>query len=342
MISVIVPVYNAEKTLMDCVRSILEQTYPGYELILVNDGSSDHSGYLCDEVLKYCNAREVRCQVIHKQNGGVSSARNCAMEQANGEFFVCVDSDDVVEPCYLEDFVRTAREHPEFGHVLCGFRCTSHVHNYILSEREPLSVLDRREYMRLYDAILIQGPCLGLYRTELVRSNHLKMREDMSLAEDTLFNLAYLDVLDRTTIGVINKTNYIYHNDDPGSLNRKYRQDLLPIYEEVEQHLKAALEKWGVTSEKDWKRYYNVVVFQHLKAMNNTFHPSNLMTFSEKIAFNNTIMQEKTFREALGNCTVTITPARRKAYLSGDYKRVLMLDRIDKAKQSVRRLLKNT
>ena len=84
MISVIVPVYNAEKTLMDCVRSILEQTYPGYELILVNDGSSDHSGYLCDEVLKYCNAREVRCQVIHKQNGGVSSARNCAMEQANG------------------------------------------------------------------------------------------------------------------------------------------------------------------------------------------------------------------------------------------------------------------
>ena len=85
-----------------------------------------------------------------------------------------------------------------------------------------------------------------------------------------------------------------------------------------------------------------MVVFQHLKAMNNTFHPSNLMTFSEKIAFNNTIMQEKTFREALGNCTVTITPARRKAYLSGDYKRVLMLDRIDKAKQSVRRLLKNT
>lgn len=342
MISVIVPVYNAEKTLMDCVRSILEQTYPDYELILVNDGSSDHSGYLCDEVLKYCKVREVRCQVIHKQNGGVSSARNCAMEQANGEFFVCVDSDDVVEPCYLEDFVRTAREHPEFGHVLCGFRCTSHVHNYILSDREPLSVLDRRDYMRLYDAILIQGPCLGLYRTELVRSNHLKMREDMSLAEDTLFNLAYLDVLDRTTIGVINKTNYIYQNEDQGSLYRKYRQDLLPIYEEVELHLRCALVKWGVTSADDWKRFYNAILFQYLNAMQNTFHPSNPMSFSEKIAYNDVILKKKTFRDALENCTLSMTPTRRKAYLSGNYKRVLVLDRIDETKQSVSHFLKNT
>ena len=134
MVSVIIPVYNAEKTLMACAQSLFEQTYPDYELILVDDGSTDQSGRLCDEVLKLCRARGVCCQVIHKQNGGVSSARNCAMEHANGEFFVCVDSDDIVEPCYLEDLVRTAEEYPEFGHVLCGFRCTSHVHDYVFSQ----------------------------------------------------------------------------------------------------------------------------------------------------------------------------------------------------------------
>ena len=341
MVSIIVPVYNAEKTIEDCVASVLHQTYSDFELILIDDGSTDRSGQICDALQSRCVAQNVRCQVIHQPNGGVSRARNLGMSHAKGEFFVCVDSDDIVEPCYLEDMVRTAREHPEFGHVLCGFKCTSHVHDYIFTDKEPLSVLDRRDYMRLYDAILIQSPCLGLYRTELVQRNHLRMREDMSLAEDTLFNLTYLDVLDHTTIGVVNKSNYIYRNEDPESLYRKYRQDLLPTYEEVERHLRCALVKWGVTSADDWKRYYNAILFQYLNAMKNTFHPRNPMTFPEKIAYNNMILEKKTFREALEKCTLSLTPARRKAYLSGDYKRVLVLDRMDNIKQSIRRLLKN-
>lgn len=342
MVSIIVPVYNAEKTIEQCVQSILHQTCSDYELILIDDGSTDRSGQICDALQSRCFDQNVRCQVIHQQNGGVSKARNVGMEHVNGEYFVCVDSDDVVEPCYLEDLVRTASEHPEFGHVLCGFKCTSHVHDYIFTDKEPLSVLDRRDYMRLYDAILIQSPCLGLYRTELVQRNHLRMREDMSLAEDTLFNLTYLDVLERTTIGVVNKTNYVYQNEDSGSLYRKYRQELLPIYEEVGQRLKEALEKWGVKSAEDWNLYYNAIFFQYLNAMENTFHPSSPMTFPDKVAYNNRILQKKTFRDAVENCTVSILPARRKAYLSGDYKRVLALDWMDKAKKTVMRLIKNT
>lgn len=341
MVSIIVPVYNAEKTIEVCVASVLHQTYSDFELILIDDGSTDRSGQICDALQSRCVAQNVRCQVIHQPNGGVSRARNLGMSHAKGEFFVCVDSDDIVEPCYLEDMVCTAREHPEFGHVLCGFKCTSHVHDYIFTDKEPLSVLDRRDYMRLYDAILIQSPCLGLYRTELVQRNHLRMREDMSLAEDTLFNLTYLDVLDHTTIGVVNKSNYIYRNEDPESLYRKYRQDLLPTYEEVEQHMRSSLKKWGITSADDWKRYYNAILFQYLNAMKNTFHPRNPMTFPEKIAYNNMILEKKTFREALEKCTLSLTPARRKAYLSGDYKRVLVFDRMNNIKQSIRRLLNN-
>ena len=97
MVSVIVPVYNSEKTLSACVQSILNQTYLDYEIILIDDGSKDYSGQICDEWGSICEERKVRCQVIHQENGGVSRARNRGIEQAKGEYFVCVDSDDIIE-----------------------------------------------------------------------------------------------------------------------------------------------------------------------------------------------------------------------------------------------------
>ena len=98
MISVIVPVYNAEKYLKECIRSILNQTIQNLELILVNDGSTDGSGYICDEYINKDN----RIKVIHKENGGVSSARNMGISEATGEYFTFVDSDDYLEPNALE------------------------------------------------------------------------------------------------------------------------------------------------------------------------------------------------------------------------------------------------
>lgn len=97
-ISVIVPVYNTEKYLRKCVNSIINQTYKNLEIILVDDGSTDDSGVICDELLK----EDSRIKVIHKENGGLSSARNRAMQIATGDFIGFVDSDD----CILEDFYK--------------------------------------------------------------------------------------------------------------------------------------------------------------------------------------------------------------------------------------------
>lgn len=90
MISVIVPVYNVEKYLKQCVDSVLNQTYLDYEIILVDDGSKDNSGMLCDEYQKLSN----KIKVIHKENGGLSSARNCGIRHASGEYLMFLDSDD--------------------------------------------------------------------------------------------------------------------------------------------------------------------------------------------------------------------------------------------------------
>ncbi len=333
MVSIIIPVYNAQKTLLACVQSVLDQTYKDWELILVDDGSKDGSGKICEELQKNCIAQGKPCQVIHQENRGVSAARNCGIEHVNGEFFVCVDSDDRIEPGYLEDLVSTAEAHPEFGHVLCGFRCSSHVYNYIYSDQEELSVLDRSKYMLLLDKILVQSPCLALYRTQLVRSHHIKMREELSLAEDMLFNLDYLNVLDQTTIGVVNKANYIYQDEDQTSLYRKYRKDLLPIYEKVNQATFRYLKEWDITDDDSWNRYYQSVINHYNSVLKNTFHKDNPMTTEEKYKFNNEILRSEAFQEVLKKRPNAVPAWLLRAFRSGNYRRVIAAEKMQSTKR---------
>ncbi len=100
-ISIIVPVYNIEKYFHRCVDSILSQTFTDFELLLINDGSNDNSGAICDEYA----AKDARIRVFHKENGGVSSARNLGLDNAKGEWITFVDSDDYVKPDYLSNLL---------------------------------------------------------------------------------------------------------------------------------------------------------------------------------------------------------------------------------------------
>ena len=333
MVSIVVPIYNSEKTLSACVQSISDQSYSDYELILIDDGSTDCSGQMCDELQDAWKAQGKQCQVIHQSNRGVSAARNCGIEHAKGKFFVCVDSDDLLESCYLEDLVRAAEDHPECGYVLCGFRCTSHVHDYIFSDKEEMSLLDRTQYMLLYDRILIQSPWLALYKTDVVRTQKIKMPEDMSLAEDTLFNLAYLDALEQTAICVVNKPNYIYQNENQSSLYRKYREDLLQNNETVNQTIERYLNKWGVADKDSWDRYYRVVLFNYINVMDNTFHKDDPKTRREKIAYNNMVLQRDLFKKALHNGKRPVSAALWKAMESGNYRRVMFVKQMQKLKR---------
>lgn len=340
MVSVIIPVYNAEKTLERCVNSVLAQTYTDFEIILVDDGSTDKSGQICDEIQAWCEAEGIPCKVVHQKNGGVSCARNRGMELASGEFFVCIDSDDAVLPCYLEDLVKTQEKHPEFGHVLCGFWCISQNKDYIYTDKEPITVLDRKDYMQLAAKVLAQSPCIQLYKTDIVRNNRIKMLEHMSLAEDLLFNLCYFDTLDPTAIGVVNKPNYIYQDQDQGSLNHRYRVDLLEINEMVNTEVCACLVKWGAWDALSQELAVNSAFYRYIQVLNNTFSPSNPMTRREKTRYNSMVLQREGFREALKKTTVYITPLLRRAYESGNYKNVLLVRKLAKGKASLRKLFR--
>ena len=98
LISVIVPVYNVEKYLAKCIDSLLAQTFSDFEILLVNDGSPDASGQICDALAK----SDDRIRVIHKENGGAASARNSGLDAAKGDYIAFVDGDDLIHPQYLE------------------------------------------------------------------------------------------------------------------------------------------------------------------------------------------------------------------------------------------------
>ena len=99
LISIIVPVYKVEPFLRRCIDSILAQTYTNLEIILVDDGSPDNCGLICDEYA----AKDSRIKVIHKENGGVSIARNCGLDSSNGDYIVFIDSDDFVAKKHIEN-----------------------------------------------------------------------------------------------------------------------------------------------------------------------------------------------------------------------------------------------
>lgn len=119
-VSIIVPVYNVERYLRRCVDSILTQKFRDYEVILVNDGSTDGGGMICDEyALQHSNVR-----VIHKPNGGLSSARNAGLEAADGEYIAFVDSDDYIHPEMIGTLYELARVHSS-DVVMCHYKRTS-------------------------------------------------------------------------------------------------------------------------------------------------------------------------------------------------------------------------
>ena len=116
MISVIIPVYNVEEYLDDCLTSVLAQTYSNLEILLINDGSTDNSGVICD---KYAQT-DSRIKVFHKENGGVSSARNIGLENATGQYIAFVDPDDWIEPNMYETII-TQFEKSDVDAVFCGY-----------------------------------------------------------------------------------------------------------------------------------------------------------------------------------------------------------------------------
>ena len=132
LISIILPIYNVEKDLSRCIESILAQTYTEFEMILVDDGSPDRCGEICDRYAQ----EDTRIQVIHKKNGGVSEARNAGLDAAQGKYICWVDPDDYIHPQYLETLYRIMQE-SKADVVVCDYK------TYYPGEEKEIAPIDQ-------------------------------------------------------------------------------------------------------------------------------------------------------------------------------------------------------
>lgn len=208
MISIIIPVYNSEKFLKRCLDSVLNQTCTDWECILVDDGSKDSSGAICDEY----SHRDSRFRVVHKENGGVSSARNSGLVTAKGDWITFADSDDELTTNALDDFAGGAKRYPEAeilrgGHTtICasGAEASHIVENWIVTNNHA-------EALRLAEKNFYSGFMWSTcFRKDILKCE--RFPNDITWCEDHIFT--YRCMLKAKNIVFVPSVVYIYYLDD--------------------------------------------------------------------------------------------------------------------------------
>lgn len=190
-VSVIMAVYNSERYLPDAVQSVLDQDFDGFELILVDDGSPDGSGAICDEFA----ARDDRVRVIHKENGGMCQARNVAMREARGDYLTFMDNDDVILPGFLSANYRLAETYDADCVRFGRWRNTQDDEGRIIHRSAAVprtfAVVEHEDFGTHYDQLRYdtEGVWSGLYRRSMVQDHGIEFDESLRHgSEDRLFN----------------------------------------------------------------------------------------------------------------------------------------------------------
>ena len=173
MVSIIVPVYNAQDSLERCLMSIIRQRYPQWELVLVDDGSQDDSLEICK---RYSNM-DSRIQVIHTDNCGVSSARNTGMENAQGEYIVFVDSDDMIHPDFLSECLSNKEDLTVTNYIK-----PSKIDSLHYKEDHPELIFQQRGVRTVWGKVFVR---------KIIEDHHIRFDTNIRYGEDTIFVLQY-------------------------------------------------------------------------------------------------------------------------------------------------------
>lgn len=241
--SIIVPIYNCEKYLSRCIDSILDQTFTDFELILVNDGSKDDSGMICEDYAQ----KDSRIVVIHKENGGVSSARNMGLRIASGKYISFVDADDTIDKQFLSTLID---ENIDVDLIICGFTeidsysnvVTNNLYNIPSEQIFNFSEIKTHIISSTYTSSNLTNSCCNkLYKKSIIDDHNLTF-VNRKRGEDWLFNIEYLQVINSAIYH--NVPLYKYHRNNTSAMsnllenqislwieNRIIRQDLIDKYE---------------------------------------------------------------------------------------------------------------
>jgi len=274
LVSVIIPVYNSEMFLEDCLISVLDQTYSDLEVIVINDGSTDSSARVCDAMAE----SDPRINVIHTQNQGVSQARNTGIDLSNGEYIVFVDSDDKMDQDGIEVMVNALVEN-DADLVVTGFV----EHNI----ETGISEVQSSRYAGLYDAELIRNNILNdsffgknknnletscwakLFKREIIERHKIKFDPLLNYGEDTLFVFEYM---------LVAKSSYFLNNFHPYIFFIHQRSASLQFEQNRYQRRKYMISKYHEILGREYKRNYNRIYFL---MMLEAYYPLSKISYSE-------------------------------------------------------------
>lgn len=275
LISVIVPVYKAEKYIHKCIDSIINQTYTNLEIILVDDGSPDNCGKICDEYAQ----KDKRVKVIHKENGGVSSARNAGIKNAKGEWFSFVDADDWIEKGFCEILLSKVVQN-QSNIALCGYnRVTDNSVEKINASNKDLFFNSSEYLIKSLNPQTGFGFChMKLIKKEVL--NNIFFDENIVVGEDALFNIMLSTNINKAIFVEQALYNYRINNQ---SVVKKYDKNYANKYLIAMQVIKKYLiEKYNDSEIQ--QNYYNFVAYHILLiAVNYCYHLDNKGTNNRKL-----------------------------------------------------------
>lgn len=229
LISIVIPVYNCEPYLDELLNSILRQEYKNYEVLLINDGSTDNSEIIC---LKYTSI-DKRIKYFYKNNTGVSDTRNFGIEKAIGKFICFVDADDMISPTYLSDFIKLV-DIKENELYCCDLK--KQLNPMIIDDKKEVKLIEFEDINKYYIINSNAGGymCNKMFITDIIKDKGIKFNKDIYMCEDFLFVFEYLEYCNR--VKYIEKSNYIYRII-PTSASKKLKNvkwfSILNVYDEI-------------------------------------------------------------------------------------------------------------
>lgn len=230
IVSIIVPAYNAERTINRCIDSILKQSYSNLEIIIINDGSKDSTEEKC---MKYIKNKKIK--YIRINNSGVSNARNIGIENSTGTYIMFVDSDDYIEKNMVERLYDNINENVDL--VICSKNLITV--NEKISEKIDIAsfTLKKENIIQLYRAKILNPPYCKLYRSEIIKSKSIRFDISISIGEDLLFNILYLKNITKD-IKILNENLYNYEKINKNSLSVRYYSNMLEMKKKITDELK--------------------------------------------------------------------------------------------------------
>lgn len=275
LVSIIIPIYNVRQYILDGINIICEQSYPEIEILLIDDGSTDGSGDVCDAVAKKYN----HVRVFHKQNEGAGSARNMGIDNAKGDFIYFFDIDDKAYPELIDRCVKLMNE-KDVDILTFGFNVkdVKYGKGNIDSVRFPDILIESNEVLKSYylSEILFVPygngfPWNKFYRKSFLDKYHLRF-EDQRIQQDEVFNLKCYQHLDRMYLS--SEVLYLYYIYDKGNTRSCFIPDRFDIYVSVREQFEKLRKEWSLVDSRfdDYlqKRFYQSVD-QTLRF--NLFHP---------------------------------------------------------------------